>query len=188
MNRLHPKSGKLEMILGCMFSGKSSELINRVRQHKILGRNVLVVNHISDNRYAEDSVSSHDHTTLDALCLNALTCIWEMQEYQLLDVIFINEAQFFEDLHRFVSRSVDEDKKHVILCGLDGDYNRMPFSQITELIPFADVVEKRSALCIQCRDGTIASFSKRIINSDQRQLIGHTDTYIPVCRFHYLEQ
>lgn len=187
MNSLHPRSGKLEMIIGCMFSGKSSELINRIRQHQILGRNMIVINHACDTRYALDAIASHDQVMMKALHMRALKEVWELESYANVDVIFIEEGQFFEDLYDFVRETVDVHGKHVILCGLDGDYNRKPFQQVTDLIPFADIVDKKSALCIECRDGTVASFTKRIVQSNERTLIGNDDSYIPVCRYHYLD-
>ena len=147
---------------------------------------MLVVNHVSDTRYKENAVCSHDNIVVEALCLTSLKDIWAMERYKETEVIFVEEAQFFDDLYEFVKKTVDEDEKHVILCGLDGDFNRQPFRQMVDLIPLADLVEKRSALCIECRDGTVASFSKRIVKSKDLHLIGHSDCHIPVCRYHYL--
>jgi thymidine kinase len=188
MNRLNHNAGCLELIVGCMYSGKSSSLISKIRQYNILGKKILVVNHILDERYSVNCVSSHDKSQVDAIALQQLTDIWQMSNYKELEVIFVEEAQFFSDLQEFVIRSVETDNKHVIVCGLDGDYNRKPFEQVINLIPFADTVEKKTALCIRCKDGTLASFSKRLVTNEARQLVGSHEAYIPVCRWHYQEK
>lgn len=185
MNQLHYFSGKLELIIGCMFSGKSTSLLNRERQHKLLGRKILIVNHSSDNRYGENIVSSHDMISANALSIPALNQLKELDTYMDTDILMIEEAQFFPDLYEFVLDSVEKDRKHVIVSGLDGDYQRKPYEQILRLIPIADIVERRNALCIECRDGTLASFSKRIVDHGDRVFIGSQKEYIPVCRFHY---
>jgi len=190
MDRFHPKSGTLEMIVGCMFSGKSSELIQRIRLHRIIGHEVMVVNHVSNKRYAEDAggaVSSHDHDHLSAVGAERLYDIVPTEAYAKAQVIFVEEAQFFDDLYGFVRESVGSHGKHLVVSGLDGDYNREPYRQVVDLIPFADVVIKKTALCVRCKDGTVASFSKRTVANDDRNLVGGSDAYIPVCRFHYDE-
>jgi thymidine kinase len=106
--------------------------------------------------------------------------------------VVIEEGQFFTDLLYFVERAVDNDKKHVIVAGLSGDFKRRPFGQILDLVPIADSIEKLTAFCKLCCDGTFAHFSKRIVGSGEcdttadQILVGTSDTYLPVCRFHYL--
>jgi thymidine kinase len=185
MNRLHHFSGKLELIIGCMFSGKSTCLLNLERQHKLLGHKILVVNHSSDTRYGENIISSHDMISSSALSISSLIQLKTLDNYKQIDIFMIEEAQFFDDLYEFVLDAVEKDRKHIIVSGLDGDYKRQPYEQILRLIPIADVVERRNALCIKCRDGTLASFSKRVIDRNERQLVGSQKEYIPVCRFHY---
>jgi len=185
MNKLHNGSGKLELIIGCMYSGKSSTLLTKERQHRLLGNTILAVNHQSDRRYGQDAISSHDMISTAATSLSRLGELYQMETYLKADVLLIEEAQFFEDLYEFVVNAVEKDNKHVIVSGLDGDYNRVPYMQIIRLIPFADIVERKNALCIKCRDGTIASFSKRLVECTDRHLVGGNDKYIPVCRYHY---
>lgn len=189
MKLINNDAGKLEIIMGCMFSGKSSSLINRIRQHQILDRNILVINHLSDTRYddAGGCVTSHDKVKVQAESCDILMPLLHRPDYELIDTIFVEEAQFFSDLYEFVLTAVERDGKHIVVSGLDGDYMRKPYQHIMNLIPYADVVEKRNALCVECKDGTIASFSKRIANIDnhQRHMVGAKDSYIPVCRWHY---
>jgi thymidine kinase len=186
MKELHCNSGKLELIIGPMYSGKSSCLISRIRQHEILGMSIMVLTHSSDTRYSDDAkVSSHDKVHIDATNCVALLPILDTDEYKTAEVVCVEEAQFFEDIYEFVVKAVEEHQKHLIVSGLDGDFQRQPYRQILDLIPLADIVERKNALCIQCRDGTLASFSKRIVSSEDRLLIGGKNTYIPVCRFHY---
>lgn len=188
MKDLHANAGKLEMIIGPMYSGKSSSLIHRIRQYRVIGQTVLVINHSCNARYTDASfVSSHDKVTVDAVNSECLMPLLGEDAINIveIDVICIEEAQFFEDLYEFVILCVERYGKHIIVSGLDGDFNRKPFRQVLDLIPLSDIVERRNALCITCKDGTLASFSKRIVNVADRVLVGSDDKYIPVCRYHY---
>jgi len=178
--------GFLEVIMGCMFSGKSTELINRIRKHKIIGSRIKVINHVSDTRYKKDAVMTHNMEQETALCVSDLMPLKTSDWYSDTHVIFIEEGQFFADLYDFVVEAVDNDKKHIIVCGLDGDYLRDPIGQILRLVPFADKVMRLEALCAVCRDGTAAPFSKRLHKSTAQQLIGGMNEYSPVCRKHYM--
>jgi thymidine kinase len=186
MKDLHANAGKLELIIGPMYSGKSSSLIHRIRQYRVIGQKVLVINHSCNTRYTDASVvSSHDKVTIDAVNCERLMPLLVDAKNTDVNVICIEEAQFFEDLYEFVMLCVEQHGKHIIVSGLDGDFNRKPFRQVLDLIPLSDIVERRNALCITCRDGTLASFSKRIVNVSDRVLVGSDDAYIPVCRYHY---
>jgi thymidine kinase len=102
------------------------------------------------------------------------------------DSFFIDECLFFKDLYTFVRELVDVHKKHVVVSGLDGDVNRNPFGDILRLIPICDTVHKLHAYCNRCNNGTFASFTKRIDGkTDVVKDIGGSNTYIPVCRYHY---
>jgi thymidine kinase len=136
-------------------------------------------------RYAKNAICTHDESSIEATHLSNLVDIFSIPTYATADTIFIEEAQFFPDLYEVIVVCVEDHHKHVIISGLDGDYRRIPFRHIVDLIPFADSVEKKTALCIDCRDGTSASFSKRICIGEDRTLIGGIDEYKPVCRFHY---
>lgn len=175
-------NGKLEIIIGNMFSGKTSELLRRINREKSIHKKILIINYISDNRYSEDSIVSHDHIGMKCLKIEKLSEL-VIDDY---DSIFIDEAQFFDDLYTQVVKLVDIYKKHVVICGLDGDFNRMPFGDIIKLIPISDSVLKLRAYCNKCNDGTYGPFTKKINDSKNVIEIGGSDMYIPVCRTHYL--
>ena len=100
------------------------------------------------------------------------------------DVILINEGQFFKDILEFCTKYCDTHKKHIVVCGLDGDYLRKPFGQINDLISMADEITKLKAFCTECNDGTSAIFTWRLSSNKEQVSIG-TD-YVPLCRKHYL--
>jgi thymidine kinase len=104
-----------------------------------------------------------------------------MIEIDSYDVIVIDEAQFFTNLKKFVQHAVCEGK-HVIVAGLDGDFKQDVFGEILSLIPIADTITKLYALCMKCRDGTVAPFTKRIISCSEQELVGDHDSYMAVCR------
>jgi thymidine kinase len=179
--------GYLELIVGNMFSGKSTELIRRIKTFKSINKKVLVINYIHDNRYSTDSVATHDKLKVESKKTELLMDLLnDALEYQ---IICIDEGQFFKDLIGFVKTCVDVHKKHIIVSGLDGDSNRNKFGHILDLIPIADSLIKLKAYCINCSDGTYAPFTKKIkICNDQIDEIidiGSADKYIPVCRYHF---
>lgn len=176
-------SGHLDLIIGCMFSSKSTEIIQRIRRNRVIGRRMLILNHASDTRYADNGVVSHNLDREKAVSLSTLSDMFDMPEYAIADMIFIEEAQFFPDLYDAVFRAVEVDCKHLVVAGLDGDFQRNPFDTI-RLIPIADRVDKLSAMCAVCKDGTPGIFSKRIVQTQDRLVVGGQDTYIPVCRKH----
>lgn len=178
---------KLDIIIGCMFSGKSTELINRIRAARVLFRDdeIMIVNHESDIRYTSKSyICSHDQESTKAISVNKLRPLLYTEEFVSTRVVFIDEAQFFDDLHDFVNIALYHEK-WVVVCGLDGDFERKPFGQILNLIPLSDSLCKLSALCKKCNDGTSAIFSRRISNTSQLLLVGSEKDYEAVCRYHF---
>ena len=129
------KGGSINIIIGCMFSGKSTETIRLIRRYKTGNKNILVINHALDTRYGESVISSHDKVQLKCLSLKILNEIKDKEEYKKSDVIFVEEGQFFKDLFEFVTHAADVDKKTVYVTGLDGDYKREMFGDICRLIP-----------------------------------------------------
>lgn len=182
------KSGRIDIIIGSMFSGKSTELIRRINRYKVLGKKILVINHKLDQRYSESSISTHSNMSLECLSIHKLNDINEdekyKQEYDACEVLVIEEAQFFEDLYDVVVKAADVDNKIVIVAGLDGDSNREEFGDILKLIPKCDSVKKLHALCVKCKDGTSASFTKRLVKNNSQIYIGVSE-FIAVCRYHY---
>ena len=180
-----PRNGKLELIIGNMFSGKSSELIRRINREKAINKKILVINYSQDNRYSTDSVATHDNTSVKCLKVSNLIDIPE-DTILKYDSFFIDEGQFFTDLYLNVVSLVETYKKHVVVSGLDGDSNREVFGQLISLIPICDTVDKLRAYCVKCNDGTYAPFTRKINGSNSQLVdIGGIDKYIPVCRFHF---
>lgn len=179
--------GYLEIILGPMFSGKTSKLIDIYKQYRFCNIDVLVVNHAEDNRYDETKMTTHDGSKIECEKWSNLTEFMNQHAVQLMDetssvAILINEGQFFPDLLESVKRLVEVYKAHVYVCGLDGDFKREQFGQLIHLIPFCDKVYKLTSLCVQCRDGTKAIFSHRITNETDQMMIGSSESYVPLCR------
>ncbi len=180
----------LDIIIGPMFAGKSCELIRRIRLLKVLKKEYIVVKPKIDNRYDENMVVSHNFDKVSCVILSNLK---EIFEYSLvnIDTIFIDEGQFFEDLVDNVKILVEKHNINVVVGGLDGDSNRNKFGHILDLIPFCNSCTKINAACIICLDGTPAPFSfrKKNVNSSNEQiLIGSNDSYMSLCRKHYIER
>lgn len=172
-------SGYLELILGPMFSGKTSRLVEIYNQCTFCHIPVLVINHVIDNRYDDELLSTHDKIKIPCTRTNKLSTV----AFDTAEVVLINEGQFFPDLFEVVSAMLVE-KKKVYVCGLDGDFQCRKFGALLDLIPHCDKVTKLSSLCSLCRDGTPAIFSKRITAETAQTVVG-ADNYIPVCRTHY---
>jgi thymidine kinase len=174
---------KVEIILGPMFSGKSTELIRRTSRLEAIGKNIVYINHVYDTR-TDDYIQTHSNTKKLAKKLANLVDLAD-DELRNAEVIAIDEAQFFGDLYSFVLYC-EKHNKHVIIAGLDGDYNRKQFGQILECIPLCDSVVKLTAMDMIDKDGTEAIFSKRITNSENTVEIGAADKYVAVSRKNYL--
>ena len=175
----------LRLYLGCMFSGKTSELIREYTRWTKIGRKVVCINYTSDTRYGDDDyVYSHDLNKIQCIKSSKLSDI-PHEELFNYHVILINEGQFFPDILEFCNKWVDDHDKDIVVCGLDGDYRRKPFGQINDLISIADEVTKLKAFCTKCNNGTLALFTHRI--SECKDIIAINNDYIPVCRKHYKE-
>jgi len=195
-NTSNAKNSYLEIFLGCMYSGKTSKLVDIYKQCKFCNINVAVINHCFDKRYDETLLSTHDKVMIPCIQTTRLKDIWYFDDEPITlnrlddsvkllnsDVILINEGQFFEDLYPAVKHMLDHGKK-IYICGLDGDFERNKFGQILDLIPLCDKVTKLISLCSLCKNGTPGIFSKRITSEKEQTVIG-SDNYIPVCRIHY---
>lgn len=178
----------LQLILGPMFAGKSSELLGTVRKYKAIGWPVLVITHAIDNRYSEKpEIVSHDSERHPALAVNDLESVKTSTEFQNARLVIIEEAQFFRGLKNFVLVSVETLGKDVICVGLDGDAERRPFGELLELVPYSDSVVKRHAFCRRCSTPTPALFTFRHAKIEAQVVVGGADLYEPLCRKHYLE-
>ena len=192
LGKKEEKNGYLKLIIGPMFSGKTSQLIREVRRYRSIGKNVLCINHSINKRFGRDDIVSHDLVALDNNIITDKLCsIYEdseMLKYNDADIIAIEELQFFPDAYDFVISSVEKDLKNVICCGLDGDFLRQPFGDVLRLIPICDKMERVSAFCSICANGTPGIFSKKISGGCKVVEVGAGDTYIPVCRKCYLRE
>tara|TARA_B100000902_G_C27292205_1_gene907801 strand:- start:1778 stop:2356 length:579 start_codon:yes stop_codon:yes gene_type:complete len=179
-------TGYLELILGPMWSGKTTELIKIYNKFKYCNINVLAINYLHDTRYGNNTISTHDKNDIPCLMIKNLKEVSDIkndiltQIFTEAQVILINEGQFFKDINEWVNISVNKYNKHIYICGLDGDYNRTCFDKFLELIPNCDKVKKYSAICSECKQRP-AIFTHRIINNDNQELIGN-DIYKPMCR------
>jgi thymidine kinase len=179
-------NGYLEIILGPMFSSKTSTLLEIYKKYKFCNISVIIINHTIDNRYHNTMVSTHDKVMAPCLQTNKIGDIWNSDKsdsYSLLreaEVILINEGQFFEDLYDIVLDMLNKNKK-IYICGLDGDFERKKFGTILDLIPHCDKVTKLTSLCSLCKNGTPGIFSMRLTNETEQTIVG-SENYIPVCR------
>jgi thymidine kinase len=194
-NKTMNNNAYLELIIGPMFSGKTSYLLDIYKKCKLCNISMAVINHSSDNRYTNNSsLSTHDKLMVPCISTKSLMELWNYDDLEEkyneksnnhmsirnANVILINEGQFFNDLYPCVIDMLKE-KKQVYICGLDGDFQRQKFGDILELIPMCDKVTKLNSLCSICKNGTPGIFSKRISNEKEQFLIG-SDNYLPVCR------
>jgi thymidine kinase len=178
--RMTQSQAYLELIIGPMFSGKTSRLIEVYKQCKFCNISTVVINHCIDTRYDQHLLSNHDKVMIPCIQTKDLTNVLTTQEVKNAKVILINEGQFFTDLYECVELWLKEDKK-IYVCGLDGDFERKKFGQILDLIPLCDKVTKMTSLCSQCKNGTPGIFSMRLTEEKEQTVVGSTN-YIPVCR------
>lgn len=170
-------NGYLKLIIGPMFSGKTSALID-IYKSLTNHSQALVINHVSDKRYTDkDELVSHDGVKIPCLNFNKLSDMYNI-DFNNIKYVLINEAQFFEDLNQMVIIMVEKYKINVYLAGLDGDFQKRKFGAILDLIPFCDEIVKLNAEC-QC--GLPAPFSMRISDETQQVSVG-TNNYKPTCR------
>ena len=188
-------TGYLEIIIGPMFSGKTSKLLEIYKQCTFCNIPVAVINYEEDKRYHNNMLSTHDQIMIPCIQTDYLDKLWcepreNQKDYDKLkenyeivknaDVILINEGQFFGDLN-FIVKDMLKMKKKVYVSGLDGDYLREKFGLILDLIALCDKVTKLTSLCGICKDGTPGIFSLRLTNENVQKVIGNNN-YIPVCR------
>lgn len=180
-------SGEIHVIVGPMFAGKTTSLLRRIQAERSNGRSVAIIKSDKDIRYGLDSIVTHDGAKFPCFPLADLSSFRQTighRAYDELDVIGIDEAQFFGDLYDFCQRAADDDGKTIIVAGLDGDYLRRTFGSVLDIIPLADTITKLNARCELC--GKRAFFTLRKTEEKQTELIGGAEVYMPVCRQHYV--
>jgi len=176
---LTPKNaGWIEVICGSMFSGKTEELIRRIRRAEIAKMNTVIFKPQVDNRYSSNHVVSHNQSKLKSWVVKNAQDILDQSDD--MDVIGIDEAQFFNEKIIDVCKKLAENNKRVIVAGLDTDYRGIPFGPMPALMCEADYLDKFRAICIQC--GNPASCSQRITKDEGQVVVGEADIYEARCR------
>jgi thymidine kinase len=178
----------LEVVLGPMFSGKSSYALSYVRRQRAIGKKVLVIKPDIDNRYtSENYLVTHDKEKILCMMWNVETPLCEINELNY-DCFVVEEAQFFKHLHHFCSHLLFNLKKNILVVGLDGCAQQKKFGEILDIIPMATTVTKLTALCSVCMDGTVAPYTKKVWgggSSENSQVdVGGADKYVAVCLHH----
>lgn len=177
------RSGSIEVIAGSMFSGKTEELIRRLRRAKIANQKVEIFKPVVDTRYSDREVVSHDANAIVSTPVQTAGNILLLASD--VEVIGIDEAQFFDDGLADVCNELANQGVRVIVAGLDMDFRGKPFGPIPDLFAIADFVTKVHAICVRC--GTLAQYSFRKSATEKLVLLGEKDEYEPLCRICYLE-
>ncbi len=170
--------GWIEVICGSMFSGKTEELIRRLNRAKIARQRVEIFKPAVDVRYDEVNVVSHNETAIQSTPVQAASQIILFAND--VDVVGIDEAQFFDNELAAVCNILANDGIRVIIAGLDMDFLGQPFGPIPSIMSTAEYVTKVHAICIEC--GNLAQYSHRLVEDDSLVLLGETDRYVPLCR------
>lgn len=172
------RRGWIEVIVGSMFSGKTEELIRRLKRAKIAQQKVEIFKPEVDTRYHEAYVVSHDENAIPSTPVQSASQI--LLYVNDADVVGIDEAQFFDDQLPDVCNSLANNGVRVIIAGLDMDYLGKPFGPIPALMAVAEYVTKVHAICIEC--GNLAQHSHRKISDSKLVVLGEKDSYEPLCR------
>jgi thymidine kinase len=184
MSEFQFSKGAIEVIHGCMFSGKSEELMRRLKRAQIAKQQILIFKPWLDTRYDATQVCSHDQNKMLAIIIKAPTEIFPHLEKQpQISVVGIDEAQFFDRSLVGVCSDLADRGLRVIVAGLDQTFDRQPFSPIPELIAEAEIHLKLYAVCVDC--GNAAHRNFRLAASTEKILIGEKDNYLPLCRHCY---
>lgn len=180
---LQGPKGWIEVIAGSMFSGKTEELIRRLNRAKIARQRVEIFKPRIDTRYSEEDVVSHDSKAIRSTPVSSSGNILLMVSE--VDVIGIDEAQFFDGGLVGVCQQLANQGIRVIVAGLDMDFQGKPFGPMPDLLATAEYVTKVHAICMRC--GALAQYSHRITESKDLVVLGETDSYEPLCRSCFLE-
>lgn len=175
------QNGWIEVICGSMFSGKTEELIRRMKRAQFANQNMLLFKPIIDNRYHESNIVSHQGTSIQAISVTDSSEI--LKSWTDQKVIAIDEAQFFDHALVTVCNELATKGVRVIIAGLDMDYLGEPFGPIPKLLAIAEYVTKVHAICVSC--GNLAHYSHRISNEDGQVVVGAIEKYQPLCRTCY---
>ena len=172
------RPGRIEVVCGSMFSGKTEELIRRMRRAQFAKQWVEIFKPAIDVRYSQEDVVSHDQKHIQSTPIDSSASILLLAED--IEVVGIDEAQFFDDGIVDVCNQLANRGVRVIVAGLDMDYQGVPFGPMPALCAIADDVTKVHAICVKC--GSLAYVSHRKVQNDRRVLLGETQEYEPLCR------
>lgn len=178
LNGERRRRGRIEVICGSMFSGKTEELIRRMKRAQFAKQRVEIFKSSIDTRYSEENVVSHDQNTIRSTPIDSSGNILLLASD--IDVVGIDEAQFLDDGLMDVCNQLANNGVRVIVAGLDMDYKGVPFGPIPALCAVADEVTKVHAICVKC--GALAYVSHRLIADNHRVMLGEQQEYEPLCR------
>ena len=177
--RHQPNQGWIEVIVGSMFSGKSEELIRRLRRAQIARQKVQIFKPMIDTRYADDHIVSHSEMRIPSRAVATSRELLDLVEPET-EVVGIDEGQFFDQELPAVCNALADRGKRVIVAGLDQDYLGKPFEPMPQLLAIAEYITKTLAICMVC--GNPANHTQRLVASDDRVLLGTEGTYEARCR------
>lgn len=174
--------GTIEVICGCMFSGKTEELIRVLKRSFIAKQKILVFKHSSDVRYSHEDLCSHNGQKISSILISSTKEIFS-HNLEEINFIGIDEVQFFsdsviDDIEVLLERGI-----RIIVAGLDLDYKKRPFGCMPKLLAMANKVTKLTAICSKC--GSEAYYSQRLIHDEELVLVGASESYEPRCRKHH---
>jgi thymidine kinase len=182
-HQLPKETGWIEVISGCMFSGKTEELIRRLRRAQIAKQKVKIFKPKIDDRYSHESIVSHNEQSLPSVLIKDISEIVELSKDA--QVIGIDEAQFFDEKIIAICNDLALKGKRVIVAGLDQDYTGIPFDPMPQLLASAEYITKQLAICVVC--GNPADKTQRKTTSSERVVVGASDIYEARCRkCHYI--
>ena len=179
------KRGWIEVVCGSMFSGKTEELLRRIKRATFANQQVELFKPAIDVRYDEEEVVSHDANSMQSTPVHNSAEILLYVNMDTVEVVGIDEVQFFDDGVVDVCNQLANNGIRVIVAGLDMDYLGKPFGCMPKLLAVAEYVTKTHAICVKC--GDLAQFSHRLVASDRQVLLGEKDSYEPLCRHCYNE-
>ena len=172
------ETGWIEVIAGCMFSGKTEELIRRLRRAQIAKQNVKIFKPKIDTRFSDNSIVSHSEQSLPSVMIDNINDILTLGKDA--QVIGIDEAQFFSNDIINVCNELANNGKRVIVAGLDQDFKGLPFEPMPQLLAIAEYITKTLAICVVC--GNPADKTQRKTTSGERVIVGASDLYEARCR------
>lgn len=172
------KTGCIEVICGSMFSGKTEELIRRIKRAQFANQKIRIFKPAVDVRYSDMDVVSHDLHSIPCSPIKEAKAMLEIEDD--VQVVGVDEAQFFDESLVKVAQTLADRGKRVIIAGLDTDYMGKPFGPIPGLMAVAEDVQKVHAICVKC--GNLANHSHRLTKSHKLVVLGEKDIYEPLCR------